>query len=203
MSEASGGNREKLLNAGVELLSRKRFTDVKMEEVAAIGGVTKPMVYYYFGSKDGYFTALVEHMFGIARDAFGGLLSPEIPVREALRVFMLTRLRLQRENARYTSAWENLLQESWRMSDMKISGRRFFQEVFMPVFDQAVKNGEVRSDIKPGLVLAVLASVIETALKKHHVNTSDALLMERLVEEVSDLILNGIRSREKGEQTNG
>ncbi len=203
MSEASGGNREKLLNAGVELLSRKRFTDVKMEEVAAIGGVTKPMVYYYFGSKDGYFTALVEHMFGIARDAFGGLLSPEIPVREALRVFMLTRLRLQRENARYTSAWENLLQESWRMSDMKISGRRFFQEVFMPVFDQAVKNGEVRSDIKPGLVLAVLASVIETALKKYHVNTSDALLMERLVEEVSDLILNGIRSREKGEQTNG
>mgnify|MGYP000890867806 FL=1 len=73
----------------------------------------------------------------------------------------------------------------------------------MPVFDQAVKNGEVRSDIKPGLVLAVLASVIETALKKYHVNTSDALLMERLVEEVSDLILNGIRSREKGEQTNG
>ena len=45
--------------------------------------------------------------------------------------------------------------------------------------------------------------MIETALKKYHVNTSDALLMERLVEEVSDLILNGIRSREKGEQTNG
>lgn len=202
MSQTPRGNREKLLDAGVELLSRKRFTDVKMEEVAALGGVTKPMVYYYFGSKDGYFTALVEHMFDIARDTFEGILPQGISVREALRRFMLTRLRLQRENARYTQAWENLLQESWRMSDMEVSGRRFFQEVLQPVFDQAAKTGEIRPDIKPGLVLAVLASVIEVALEKQHVNTSDALLMDRLVEDVTDLVFNGIRSREKGDEAN-
>jgi AcrR family transcriptional regulator len=203
MTDIPRGNREKLLDAGVELLSRKRFTDVKMEEVASLSGVTKPMVYYYFGSKDGFFTSLVEHMFNIARDTFEGVLPSGISVREALKRFMLTRLRLQRENARYTQAWENLLQESWRMTDMKVSGMRFFHEVFQPVFDQAVKTGEIRPDIKPGLVLAVLASVIEGALEKKHVNTSNTRLMDRLVEDVTDLVFNGIRSREKGDESNG
>lgn len=195
------GNREKLLDSGVELLSRKRFTDIKMEEVAALGGVTKPMVYYYFGSKSGFYTALVDHMFDIARETFRGVFPPDITVREALRKFMLTRLRLQRENTRYAEAWDNLLQESWRLSDMEVSGKRFFQEVFQPVFDSAVQKGEIRPDIKPGLVLAVLASVIEGALEKQHVDTSNDRLMERLVEEVTDMVFNGIKC-EKGDREN-
>lgn len=193
------GNREKLLDAGIELLSRKRFTDIKMEEVAALSGVTKPMVYYYFGSKSGYFTSLVEHMFDVARGIFREVLPDNITVKDALRRFMLTRLRLQKENARYTEAWENLLQESWRLSDMEITGRKFFHEVFQPVFDRAVQEGEIRPDIKPGLVLAVLASVIEGALEKQHVDTSNRLLMEQLVEDVTDMVFNGIRS-EKGDR---
>lgn len=193
------GNREKLLDAGVELLSRKRFTDIKMEEVASLSGVTKPMVYYYFGSKSGFFTALVEHMFDIARGVFRDVLPDHITVRDALRRFMLTRLRLQRENVRYTEAWDNLLQESWRLSDMEITGRKFFHEVFQPVFDRAVRDGEIRPDIKPALVLAVLASVIEGALEKQHVDTSNHRLMDQLVEDVTDMVFNGIKS-EKGDR---
>jgi len=186
-------NREKLLDSGVELLSKKRFTDIKMEEVAALGGVTKPMVYYYFGSKGGFYNALVDHMFEKAREAFSGSFPENISVREALKRFMLTRLRIQRENATYAEAWDNLLQESWRLCDMQVSGRRFFQEVFQPVFDRAVRDGELRPDIKPGLVLAVLASVIEGALEKKHVDTANTKLMEQLVEDVTDIVINGIK----------
>jgi AcrR family transcriptional regulator len=160
------------------------------------------MVYYYFGSKDGYFTALVEHMFDIARDTFEGILPQGISVREALRRFMLTRLRLQRRTPGIRRPGRTSCRKAGGCPTWKSPAEGFFQEVLKPVFDQAAKTGEIRPDIKPGLVLAVLASVIEVALEKQHVNTSDALLMDRLVEDVTDLVFNGIRSREKGDEAN-
>jgi len=197
----SRGNREKLLDAGVDLLSRKRFTDMKMEEVASQAGVTKPMVYYYFGSKSGFFTALVEHMFDLARELFRDVMPESIPVREALGRFMLTRLRLQRESMAYTQAWENLLQESWRLADMEITGKEFFREVFQPVFDRAVREQEIRPDIKPELVLGVLGSVIEGVLEAPHVDTRNVAKMEQLIADVTDMVFNGIKF-EKGDKAN-
>lgn len=186
------GNREKLLEAGIEVLSRKRFTDMKMEEVAALAGVTKPMVYYYFGSKKGFFSELVQHMFGFAREAFRGVMPDTVPVKEALKRFMLKRFQLQRESRAYTGAWNNLMQESWRLAEMEITGRKFFQEVFQPVFDRAVREGEIRPDIKPELVIAVLGSVVEVALERHHGDTCGKRSVEQLVDDVTDLVFNGI-----------
>jgi AcrR family transcriptional regulator len=39
------------------MFGRRRFEDVSMEEIAEAAGVTKPMLYAYFGSKEGLFGA--------------------------------------------------------------------------------------------------------------------------------------------------
>lgn len=49
-----------LLDVAVPLFSERGFHGVSVDEVAAGAGVTKPMVYAYFGSKEGLFAACVE-----------------------------------------------------------------------------------------------------------------------------------------------
>lgn len=49
-----------LVEIALERFARDGFHGVSMDEVAAAAGVTKPMVYSYFGSKEGLFIACTE-----------------------------------------------------------------------------------------------------------------------------------------------
>src|SRR4051794_30562992 len=48
-----------MLDAASAAFARAGFHQVSMEEIAAAVGVTKPMIYAYFGSKEGLFVACV------------------------------------------------------------------------------------------------------------------------------------------------
>ena len=48
---------EQMLAVALPLFAKRGYHDVSVDEVAAGAGVTKPMVYAYFGSKEGLFEA--------------------------------------------------------------------------------------------------------------------------------------------------
>jgi AcrR family transcriptional regulator len=52
--------REALLETGLRLFSANAFDELSMDDVAAEAGVAKGLLYYYFGSKRGYYVAVVE-----------------------------------------------------------------------------------------------------------------------------------------------
>jgi AcrR family transcriptional regulator len=52
--------RDELLTAGRRLFSEHAFDELSIDELAARAGVTKGLVYYYFGSKRGWYVAVVE-----------------------------------------------------------------------------------------------------------------------------------------------
>ena len=51
--------RTRLLNAAVRVFDRKGYAAASVREVAEIAGVTKPAVYYHFGSKEGLLLAIL------------------------------------------------------------------------------------------------------------------------------------------------
>jgi len=52
--------REELLAHGRRLFSTKAYDELSIDEIAAGAGVAKGLLYYYFGSKRGYYVAVVE-----------------------------------------------------------------------------------------------------------------------------------------------
>jgi AcrR family transcriptional regulator len=46
-------NAEKILQVGVHLMANKGYQATSTREIVEAAGVTKPMLYYYFGSKEG------------------------------------------------------------------------------------------------------------------------------------------------------
>ena len=59
-SEQDEHVRTRLLNAAVRVFDRKGYAAASVREVAELAGVTKPAMYYHFGSKEGLLLAILE-----------------------------------------------------------------------------------------------------------------------------------------------
>ena len=59
MPEQDERVRTRLLNAAVRVFDRKGYAGASVREVAELAGVTKPAVYYHFGSKEGLLLAIL------------------------------------------------------------------------------------------------------------------------------------------------
>lgn len=52
--------KEKLLNAATDLFTRRGYAATSVREIVAAAGVTKPVLYYHFGSKEGIYRAIMD-----------------------------------------------------------------------------------------------------------------------------------------------
>src|SRR5881398_2656791 len=50
----------RMLDAALEVFTERGFDAASMDEIAAASGITKPMLYSYFGSKEGLYLACIE-----------------------------------------------------------------------------------------------------------------------------------------------
>src|SRR6266571_6304027 len=62
--------KERLLTAALELFTTKGYAAASVREIVEMAGVTKPVLYYYFGSKEGIYLELM----GSAFAEFGAIL---------------------------------------------------------------------------------------------------------------------------------
>jgi TetR/AcrR family transcriptional regulator len=59
-----GHIREQLMRAALTLFTHRGYSATSVRELVAEAGVTKPVLYYYFGSKEGLFLELMRTHFG-------------------------------------------------------------------------------------------------------------------------------------------
>ena len=59
-----GQHRERLMKAALTLFTQRGYSATTVREIVEAAGVTKPVLYYYFGSKEGLFLELMRTHFG-------------------------------------------------------------------------------------------------------------------------------------------
>ncbi|MEU1198119.1 TetR/AcrR family transcriptional regulator [Streptomyces sp. NPDC005813] len=70
---------EQILDAALEEFGRRGYAAASMAEIARRVGVTKPMLYTYFGSKDGLHAACVDHLGPRLLAAIDGAMASDPP----------------------------------------------------------------------------------------------------------------------------
>ena len=73
--------RLQLLDVGRGLFAARGRDATTIEEIASAAGVSKPVIYEHFGSKEGLYSQVVSHEFGILLGAVGGALSADAKPR--------------------------------------------------------------------------------------------------------------------------
>ena len=59
--EPEAGARERLLTAALALFNEKGYAATSVRELVQAAGVTKPVLYYYFGNKEGIYLELMDN----------------------------------------------------------------------------------------------------------------------------------------------
>jgi AcrR family transcriptional regulator len=77
--------RRDLIDAAIAEFSEKGFSGGRVDEIAARTRTTKRMIYYYFGSKERLYAAVLEEMYGGMRDAERALPLARLPPALALQ----------------------------------------------------------------------------------------------------------------------
>jgi AcrR family transcriptional regulator len=77
--------RRDILDAAIAEFSDKGLSGARVDEIAARTRTTKRMIYYYFGSKEGLYAAVLEEQYGGIRDTEQELRLEDLPPEEAMR----------------------------------------------------------------------------------------------------------------------
>jgi TetR/AcrR family transcriptional regulator len=72
-TEPDAGARERLLTAALDLFNEKGYAATSVRELVAAAGVTKPVLYYYFGNKEGIYLELMQNSYGTFESLVQGI----------------------------------------------------------------------------------------------------------------------------------
>lgn len=153
--------RERLLNAALDLFSSKGYAATTVREIVDAAGVTKPVLYYYFGSKEQIFLEIMKEPFerymadlAAARSREGSALEKiSRACREAYQLF-LDNIRIVR--VMYAVYYGP--QHGAPPFDFDAI-HRSFQELLEHCAREGVAAGEIDDDIAEEFVWAVVGAI--------------------------------------------
>lgn len=82
--------RERLLASALELFTKKGYAATSVREIVAAAGVTKPVLYYYFGSKEGMYLELMQGTHATFQEVVSGTFAAPGGPRERILHFATT-----------------------------------------------------------------------------------------------------------------
>ena len=103
-----------MVAAAERLFAEHGYHGVSMDQIAAASGITKPMLYDYFGSKEGLFLACMERARGRLFEAIGGAVRAADDAESALRAGIYAFLTVANDQR---ATWPVLFGEGGRFND--------------------------------------------------------------------------------------
>jgi AcrR family transcriptional regulator len=109
-----------MVAAAERLFAEHGYHGVSMDQIAAASGITKPMLYDYFGSKEGLFLACMERARGRLFEAIGGAVRGASDAESAIRAGIYAFLTVANDQR---ATWPVLFGEGGRFSEAASSIR--------------------------------------------------------------------------------
>jgi AcrR family transcriptional regulator len=186
------GARESLLMAALELFTRCGYAASSVREICQAAGVTKPVLYYYFKSKEGLYLEIMNGISQLFDQRVAELTSASGGVRERLLHFF---------GSMFDGAHSNL--GAVRLAYAIYFGppqgapfidfNRFFDQIILLVDDlieEGIRTGEIRICERSALCWSLVGSY-QTILEEQICRTPPRINRDGLFQ-VINLILDGV-----------
>ncbi len=190
--------RERLLRAAADVFDRKGYAAASVREIVERAGITKPVLYYHFGSKEGMLAAILDEGERFMRDAVTGAMA-ERGARDRIKALCEAVYVLFRENvsavrvvhALYFGPHEGMPAFDWCRFE------RLLVAAFAQIAEDGMASGEIRATQPADVALAiqgVFAGCMDMALDRE----PSAVGIDA-IHRVIDLIFDGLSARERKE----
>lgn len=153
--------RDRLLDAALRLFSRKGFESASVREIVKAAEVTRPTLYYYFGSKEGLYLELVERLCATVEDSILHSMVPQGTRQDRLRSFVLNILDSIIEDTDNKRFFFVISLDPRRniLSSFHERMRNFIAAVVELLLEEGVEKGEFETDDVRCITKLILALV--------------------------------------------
>jgi AcrR family transcriptional regulator len=189
---AEGSIANKLLHAAVELFAHKGYPATSTREIVEAAGVTKPMLYYYFQSKEGLLAAALAHFLDAFYERLRRVAAQPAPARQQLVEVVWTNLDFCQQNKPFARLFYALY---FGPDDQKglVDLQKYTQgshELLTQVVAQAIEAGLLQGGCEEEMTMALHGMIniwVMAALN------DDTELNYVLAERIVDNLLRGFR----------
>jgi AcrR family transcriptional regulator len=202
--DRSEDTRTRILEAANILVGRDGFEGTSIRDIARESNTNPALVYYYFGSKDGLFTALAndnaDRAGGVLREAAG----IEGSAKERVRHFLSTWLKAVCQPTRPIAPWFRKAIHSPDEHGEVLRGRVAGNiGMLATILEEGIAKGELRPLKVPvvtaasGLMMSVAGLAMEVLLPHRHTGvdlTTEGARLE-FIDGMLDLWFDGLRGR--------
>lgn len=153
--------RERLLKSAIDLFNRKGYAAASVREIVAAAGVSKPVLYYYFRSKEGIYLDIMREGFSLFDSILGATLDEEGGAAERTKRLSGRTLDLFREHievgrlmyAIYYGPPQGAPFFDFDAYHMK------FQEAVRKLVEEGIRGGEFRNGNADDMMWAIIGAV--------------------------------------------
>jgi AcrR family transcriptional regulator len=191
-AEAGGEVRKRLLSGATGLFASKGYAATTVREIVERAGVTKPVLYYYFRSKEGIYLDLMREPFGKFTTIVEETLRTAGSARERLFRLCLMAYDIFVENIDAARVMYSIYYgppQGAPFIDFDAYHRRF-QEAVLQVLEEGVRDGEFRRVNRHDAMWAVIGA-LNVAMEVELCHPPQSLGRDG-VRRVLEIVLEGI-----------
>jgi AcrR family transcriptional regulator len=164
--DVSQERREQILDAAIQVFSRKGFAQARMDDLVAEAGLSKGTLYWYFKSKDEIILALIERVFQQDLQQLEALTSSRVSAVEGIRRFTDAAIRDIRDRMRRMPIAYEYLALAFRSRLVQRALKTYlghYVDTLIPLVQRGINTGEFRRVDPPEAAIAA-AAIIEGTL---------------------------------------
>ena len=185
---------DQILNSALSLFAQRGYSATSTREIAERSGVTKPMLYYYFESKEGLCKAVFARLFDQFHSRLREVLSLKLDPLAQLVEMVWAHLDCCQENKDFARLFFALYfgRESEISGDELKKYGEAGQEMLQSAVRDLIRSGQARSDCEERLTMSLHGMIniwVIAALKYE-----EGVQMSRATaQQIVDDLLNGFR----------
>lgn len=203
--------REDILDVATEEFSEFGLSGARVDSIAEKTRTSKRMIYYYYGSKEGLYLAVLERAYRKIRSLESDLQLAELPPEEALRQLIGTTFDHDEQNPDFVRlvSIENIhhamhMQRSSEIADLNISVIRTIQDII----DRGLKTGAFKRRADAIDVHMLISAFCFFRVSNRYTfgtifkrELSEPMLYARHKSMITDAVLGYLRSDDVGAQS--
>jgi AcrR family transcriptional regulator len=183
----------KIFSAAAKLFAQKGYNGVSMRELSESTGLSKPTIYYYFGNKEGIYTALVEAGLHYGVEIFQKIVEQDIPIKDKIVQVVKVRFQQVLEYPDFAKFFLVVFTSSEKLPFLEDFIKESIErrKMLVDLIKEGIKRKEFGPSANPELAAEVFVGALMHFIMKQ-LNSRKVILSDKLAEDLVEFLFRGL-----------
>lgn len=192
-TKQSHDTKENIFLAAAHLFAKRGYNGVSMREISEKSGVTKPTIYYYFGSKEGIYRELVDTGIQHVFSSFEHISKDDMSAKDKLVAMTKQLFRFAVDYPEFTKFFMTLvtpLIDNAVLEKFKKEAERRGR-ILVTIICTGIESGEFGASANPELAANIIGGVWQHFIWQQ-LASHKKILTDELAEEIIEILFKGL-----------